>query len=70
MEVSFRPPVSDGHFWCLVLHSSAKWFAAELDGFVTVLVTFANGWDARSMWIASAVSGPCCALVFIAFEIA
>ena len=52
------------------MHSSAKWFAAELDGFVTVLVTFANGWDARSMWIASAVSGACCALVFIAFKIA
>ena len=52
------------------MHSSAKWFAAELDGFVIFFVTFANGWDARSMWIASVVSGACCALVFIAFEIA
>ena len=37
---------------------------------VTLVVTFANGWDASSMWIASVVSGACCALVFIAFKIA
>ena len=37
---------------------------------VALVVTFANGWDASSMWIASVVSGACCALVFIAFKIA
>jgi hypothetical protein len=37
---------------------------------VTLVVAFANGWDASSMWIASVVSGACCALVFIAFKIA
>ena len=37
---------------------------------MTLFVTFANGWDASSMWIASVVSGACCALVFIAFKIA
>ena len=35
---------------------------------VALVVTFANGGDASSMWIAS-VSGACCALVFIAFKI-
>jgi hypothetical protein len=37
---------------------------------VALVVTFANGWDASSMWIASVVSGACCALVFIPFKIA
>ena len=37
---------------------------------VTLFVTFANGWDTSSMWIASVVSGACRALMFIAFKIA
>ena len=50
---------------------SAPWFAEELISWlVALVVTFANGWDASSMWIASGVSGACCALVFIAFKIA
>jgi hypothetical protein len=36
---------------------------------VTLFVTFANGWDTTSMWIASVVSGACCALLLIAFKI-
>jgi hypothetical protein len=41
-----------------------------VDWLVTLFVTFANGWDASSMWIASVVCGACCALLFIAYEIA
>ena len=52
---------ADRHFAGTMVCGGVGWLMA-------LVVTFANGWDASSMWIAS-VSGACCALVFIAFKI-
>ena len=54
---------ADRHFAGTMVCGGVGWLVA-------LVVTFANGWDASSMWIASVVSGACCALVFIAFKIA
>jgi hypothetical protein len=54
---------ADRHFVGTMVCGGVGWLVA-------LVVTFANGWDASSMWIASVVSGACCALVFIPFKIA
>ena len=52
---------ADRHFAGTMVCGGVGWLVA-------LVVTFANGWDASSMWIASVVSGACCALGFIPFK--
>ena len=56
--------------WPASRHFGSTMVCGGVGCLVTLFVTFANGWDASSMWMASVVSGACCALVSIAFKIA